>query len=94
MPLRRMQVAAAGWLRRPVPRPEICCDGEHSRAISASARRCRAPAGRSLEPDIGLADEILFGQLVRPSFDGDSPDLQEVGAIHQFQHLPHILLDD
>jgi hypothetical protein len=39
-------------------------------------------------------DEILVRQLICPSLDGAPSDLQEVGAIRQFQRVSPILLHD
>src|ERR687895_202559 len=46
------------------------------------------------ESHVRLAHEILVGQLVGAPFHRDSTDLQQVCAIDQLQHLPHVLLDD
>ena len=45
-------------------------------------------------PDVRLSDEVLLAQLVGPALHADPPDLQQVRAVDQLEHLTHVLLDD
>ena len=38
--------------------------------------------------------EVLLGQLGGAALHLDAPHLEQVRAVHQLQHLPHVLLDD
>src|SRR6266536_2348442 len=68
--------------------------------IAASTRKTgsimnRPPSGvgsgRS-QADVRFPDEVLLAELVAPAFHPDASDFQEVGAVGQLQHLPHVLL--
>src|SRR6266496_2715236 len=70
--------------------------------IAASTRKTgsimnRPPSGvgsgRS-QADVRFPDEVLLAELVAPAFHPDASDFQEVGAVGQLQHLPHVLRDD
>src|SRR6266545_5031440 len=49
---------------------------------------------RKSDAHVRFADEVLLGELRGPAFHLDPPDFQQVRAVHQLEHLAHVLLDD
>src|SRR5437660_757750 len=63
---------------------------------TASARKIGSGiGGLSLsQSDVGLPHERLVGEVGGPSLVADPPDVEQVGAVDEGQHLADILLDD
>src|SRR5207247_10539534 len=59
--------------------------------IAASTRKI---GSINSDAHVRLADEILAGQLRGRALHLDAPDFQEVRAVDQLEHLPHVLLHD
>src|SRR2546425_1398610 len=55
--------------------------------------RTPTPAASRSDAKVGLADEVLLRELVRPALHLDAADLQQVGPIHELEHLANVLLD-
>src|SRR5713226_6818156 len=51
-------------------------------------------SARNSNAKVGLADEVLLRELVRLALHLDAPDLQQVSAIHELEHLANVLLHD
>src|SRR2546421_8978462 len=45
-------------------------------------------------PHVRLADLVARGEFLRAAARLQPPDLEQVGAVRNFQHLAHVLLDD
>src|SRR5215510_8985595 len=58
--------------------------------IAASSRYGSMP----LQPQIGLADEVVALQFARRAGEPDAPDLEQIGAVDDVEHLVDVLLDD
>src|SRR5689334_10637535 len=45
-------------------------------------------------PHVGLADELVLAHRRGRAGGADPPDLEEIGAVDEIEHLTHVLLDD
>src|SRR5262245_17792712 len=57
--------------------------------IAASTRKI---GSIGLDPHVGLAHEVLLGEVAGPPFHLDAAHLEHVRAVHELQYLAHVLL--
>ena len=71
-------------------------EGEHAAEQDAVDHRLEQEDGvdHDSEPHVRFPDEVLLGEVGGPALHLGAAHLEEIGPVHELQHLAHVLLHD